>query len=530
VEDLLRSQGFEFESDPAWGLARVLTAEPFALGESLASVFGLLYIQDRSSMLPPLALDPPAGARVLDMCASPGSKTGLLAQLTGPGGFVLGVEASPKRLGTLRRNLERLSLPWAATAGASSQGLPFPDASFDHILLDPPCSGWGTADRKPEVLTLWTPDKVAPLVRLQRELLTEAARLLAPGGRLVYSTCTTNRDENEGQVRYTLDELGLDLRPLAEPPGYFLGQPQLPGMDGVLRIEGPSEAGQGFFLAGFGKPGAPTGPSVASADPGACEGAVASRRAETVGGKADGTPGREARSRRKGRAASGKPDPDGPSWGLRLDPGALRAPGRVRFDRLPDGELFDFNGRVFFLPRAALAIIPPGLPWQGHCLGKHAAGVFRPAPGARVLLPDEPGPGDLDVQDPAELTRLLSGGSATLAPGDGPAGLYFRGLPLGWLARKGTRGVWAAGCALLLALFLAAAPALAAGSDAKEQACMARCRKPSTTDAGSEKPAQWKKRVLAELAYDACTLRCGKKGGGYRPNLGLRYPPMAGYK
>ena len=99
------------------------------------------------------------------------------------------------------------------------------------------------------------------------------------------------------------------------------------------------------------------------------------------------------------------------------------------------------------------------------------------------------------------------------------------------VASNGLRPLGLAALAGFLALALSAAPALAAGtSDAQEQACIARCRKPSSTDAGNEKPAQWKKRVLAELAYDACTLRCGKKGGGYRLNLGLRYPPMAGYK
>ncbi len=405
VEDLLRAQGFSFEPEPFLPMARVLTAEPLPLGESLASVFGLIYIQDRSSMLPPVCLAPPAGARVLDMCASPGSKTGLLAQLTGPSGFVLGVEASPKRLATLRRNLERLGLPWAATAGASSESLPFPDASFDHILLDPPCSGWGTADRKPEVLALWTEDKVGPLIRLQRSLLREAARLLAPGGRMIYSTCTTNIDENEGQVCYTLDELGLQLYPLPEPQGFFLGRPQRPGLNGVLRVEGPSEAGQGFFLAGLSRPG------------------LAHTHDAPEGG------GRK----------------DGPSWGKRLKAVDLDAPSGIRFDHLPDGELFDFKGRVFFLPRAALELLPPNLPWQGHCLGKHAAGVFRPAPGARILLPEEPGPDALDLHDPAELTLLLSGGSATVRPGRGAVGLYFRGLALGWLARKGTRGLWAAG-------------------------------------------------------------------------------------
>ena len=81
VEALLSAQGFVFEPEPFSPLARRLLQEPFPLGRSLAAFWGYVYIQDRSSMLPPLALAPGEGARVLDMCASPGSKTGLLAQL-----------------------------------------------------------------------------------------------------------------------------------------------------------------------------------------------------------------------------------------------------------------------------------------------------------------------------------------------------------------------------------------------------------------------------------------------------------------
>ncbi|MBO4793461.1 MAG: RsmB/NOP family class I SAM-dependent RNA methyltransferase, partial [Deltaproteobacteria bacterium] len=83
VEALLEAQGFAFEPAPFLPCARRLLAEPFPLGRSLAAFFGLIYIQDRSSMLPPLALSPQKGACVLDCCASPGSKTGLLAQLVG---------------------------------------------------------------------------------------------------------------------------------------------------------------------------------------------------------------------------------------------------------------------------------------------------------------------------------------------------------------------------------------------------------------------------------------------------------------
>ncbi len=124
MELLLSSQGFSFEPEPFFPLARKLRSGPFPLGSSLAALFGYIYIQDRSSMLPPLALAPEKGAAVLDMCASPGSKTGLLAQLVGPEGFVLANEPSRNRLLTLRRNLQHLNLFLCATCSYPGEKIP----------------------------------------------------------------------------------------------------------------------------------------------------------------------------------------------------------------------------------------------------------------------------------------------------------------------------------------------------------------------------------------------------------------------
>lgn len=127
VESLLRAQGYEFEPEPFSPFCRRLLCEPRPLGSSLAAFFGYIYIQDRSSMLPPLALAPRQGEAVLDMCASPGSKTGFLGQLTGPDGFVLGNELSRARLATLRANLHACNLPHVGTCSFEGQA-PAPDA------------------------------------------------------------------------------------------------------------------------------------------------------------------------------------------------------------------------------------------------------------------------------------------------------------------------------------------------------------------------------------------------------------------
>ena len=182
VESLLRAQGYEFEPEPFSPFCRRLLCEPRPLGSSLAAFFGYIYIQDRSSMLPPLALAPRQGEAVLDMCASPGSKTGFLGQLTGPDGFVLGNELSRARLATLRANLHACNLPHVGTCSFEGQALPLTPGTWDAIQLDPPCSGWGTVEKNPQVLKLWQGDKLKGLVGLQQLLLAHAARLLRPGG------------------------------------------------------------------------------------------------------------------------------------------------------------------------------------------------------------------------------------------------------------------------------------------------------------------------------------------------------------
>ena len=401
VEALLAAQGFGFEPEPFHPLTRRCTAQPLALGASLAAFFGYIYIQDRSSMLPPLALNPPRGARVLDLCASPGSKTGFLAQLVGPHGFVLGNEPSRDRHATLRQNLAHCNMVNTATCSYPGQRLPMDDGSWEYIQLDPPCSGWGTTDKNPNIMALWRDDKVVPLITLQRELLTEAARLLAPGGRVLYSTCTTNVRENEEQVRFAVETLGLVLEPLTPFPGFVFDAPLLPCAADTLRVNGDRSEAQGFYLALL---------------------------------------------RKSGNAPAVMPGPDDQGLaakGQALDRSMLCADSAA-CDRLPDGDLRRFGDTAFFLHRQALDALPHTLAWQGFPLGRMGKAGFRRNARLRVLLPDHaPGLG-LNLQNAAPLAALLTGQSLTPdTPLPKEAGLYFQGLPLGWLRVKGNRVLWA---------------------------------------------------------------------------------------
>ncbi len=397
VRAFLEAQGFAFESEAFSPLAYRLREEPFPLGRSLAAFFGYLYIQDRSSMLPPLVLDPGSGATVLDMCASPGSKTGLLAQLVGPEGLVLGNEPNPARLVTLRRNVQQLNLFPIVTCCHSGDALPLPDACFEHILLDPPCSGWGTTDRHPSVLKLWQGDKVDPLIRLQQSLLREAARLLKPGGRLVYSTCTTNVEENEAQVRYARDVLGLCPVPVTPPAGLRYMDPALPDVDGVLRIDEEASEAQGFFVAAF----------------------------EQAGNPGDG--------------AAPLPGTAAP-W-MELEDAAVRAAG-LDPGKLGRGRVGVFKDTAHWLPEKALALLPAALRWQGVALGKYA-GLFRPSGLVHACLREDDFADIPRLElDETEIAGLTQGRSLNTGLRGRQARLFWRDLPLGLLTLKNGRAVW----------------------------------------------------------------------------------------
>lgn len=393
VEALLRAEGFEFQPEPFFPLARTLTAEPVSLGRSIAARFGYIYIQDKSSMLPPLALAPQAGDRVLDLCASPGSKTGILSQLVGPTGLVLANEPSPDRLATLRVNMRHLGCLNVATCRYEGQALPLPAGSWPLILLDAPCSGWGTVDKNPKAARMWAGDKTLPLETLQRELLTRAAELLAPGGRLVYSTCTTNERENEDQVRFAQDQLRLETLPLPEFAGFCFA----PSLPGCLLVDGEGSAAQGFFLAGLHKPlGA----------------------APAVPGPRAGLPGEHV-SRETFFARSGLDT----SW-------------------LPEHSFLGTGGRAYLILDQAARHLPGDLRWQGFAVGKTAGDAILADATLRMFVPPRPGNNDLVLDDVRQIHGLLAGQSLPWKNPGKRLGLYFKGLPLGFLTIKGRRCLW----------------------------------------------------------------------------------------
>lgn len=166
---------------------------------------GHWYAQDPSTSLAPSLLDVKPGERVLDACAAPGGKTALLADaLGGNGKGLLSIDPNPARYPRLRENLARLGLDGVQSRCVDMTSLA--GERFDAILLDVPCSNTGVLQRRPDTRWRFDPRDLPPLTALQRELLEQAAALLAPGGRIVYSTCSIEPEETTAPTHALIRE------------------------------------------------------------------------------------------------------------------------------------------------------------------------------------------------------------------------------------------------------------------------------------------------------------------------------------
>ena len=166
---------------------------------------GRLTRQEASSMLPVLALGVSPGHVVLDMCASPGSKTTQIAEHLGDSGLLLANEVVNSRVNMLVTNVQRHGSRSVAVVHHDGRHLPrVPESGFDRILVDAPCTGSGTTRKNPDVWGRWLPSGGRSLHDLQVALLSKASALLRPGGRVVYSTCSLDPVEDEAVVAEVL--------------------------------------------------------------------------------------------------------------------------------------------------------------------------------------------------------------------------------------------------------------------------------------------------------------------------------------
>ena len=162
---------------------------------------GLYYIQEPSAMSPVAYLDPKPGQRVLDLCAAPGGKSTQIAGRMQGRGILVSNEINAGRAKILSENIERMGIGNAMVLNETPQNLSARfEGWFDRILIDAPCSGEGMFRKNEDAVTNWSPENVRLCADRQDEILDNAASMLAPSGRLVYSTCTFAPDEDEGTI------------------------------------------------------------------------------------------------------------------------------------------------------------------------------------------------------------------------------------------------------------------------------------------------------------------------------------------
>jgi 16S rRNA (cytosine967-C5)-methyltransferase len=204
---------------------------------------GLVFVQDEASQLVPAVVAASAGERILDLCASPGGKTlGMAADMTDVGKIVAS-DVRPRRLALLQETIKTAETRCVSVVRVPQTGpLPF-ERRFDAVLVDAPCSGLGTVRRDPDIRWRRQEKDLPVLAREQLELLMRAADVVQPGGRLVYATCSSEPEENDGVVAsfvasrpdFRVGNLHEDARtviaPFVDAQGFFRTTPPAHGLE-----------------------------------------------------------------------------------------------------------------------------------------------------------------------------------------------------------------------------------------------------------------------------------------------------------
>ncbi len=233
--------------------------EPGELGNSKEHLLGYFYVQEISSMLPMLVLRPEPGEFVLDLCASPGSKTTQAASLMKNKGTIIANEVSLGRVGILASNLERCGV--TNTIITRRDGVALCDSflkktkfRFDKILVDAPCSGGGTLRKSPKTFLIWNVNMIKKIANVQKRLAEAAVRVLKVGGEMIYSTCTLAPEENEMIINYLLEKFDIEVKSIKLPLKFRCGVCEWEGkkfseeVKKCLRLYPQDNNTDGFFV------------------------------------------------------------------------------------------------------------------------------------------------------------------------------------------------------------------------------------------------------------------------------------------
>ena len=256
----LAAEGVAAEPAP-WSPVGLRLAGRVPLGGLAAFKEGLVEVQDEGSQITALLTDARPGMRVVDFCAGAGGKTLALAAGMANRGRLVACEVSARRLERAVRRLRRAGVGNVERRVLTSERdkwVKHHAGGFDRVLVDAPCLGTGTWRRNPGDKWRVTPENLADLVVRQQQILRSAARLVRPGGRLVYATCSVLREEDEAQAEaFLAAEPEFSVVPAARAWNETIGGPS-PGGERYLRLTPARHGTDGFFVAIFERQPCPT--------------------------------------------------------------------------------------------------------------------------------------------------------------------------------------------------------------------------------------------------------------------------------
>lgn len=224
---------------------------------------GAYYIQEPSAMAVAQLLDVKPGDRVLDLCAAPGGKSTQIASKLDGRGILISNEINTGRAKILSGNIERMGVRNAAVLNHDSETLSKKFTGFfNKILVDAPCSGEGMFRKDENAISEWSPSNVQMCSVRQREILENASRMLAPGGTLVYSTCTFSPEEDENVIAgFLAEHRDYTVKPCKMHKGFDFGHPEWvregekQGIENAIRLWPHLLGGEGHFAAALQKSG-----------------------------------------------------------------------------------------------------------------------------------------------------------------------------------------------------------------------------------------------------------------------------------
>jgi len=233
---------------------------PGEIGKTKEHLLGYYYVQEISSMLPMLALQPKPGEIILDLCASPGSKTTQAAAMMNNEGTIIANELSMGRIGILNSNLERCGV--MNTIVTRKEGVALcnrflkkSQMRFDKILVDAPCSGEGTLRKSPKTFEMWNINMIKKIAGVQKQLAIAAFKLLKIGGEMIYSTCTLSPEEDEMIVNHLIENFDVKIEQIKLPLKFRCGVTEWEGVSldenvkKCLRLYPQDNNTDGFFVA-----------------------------------------------------------------------------------------------------------------------------------------------------------------------------------------------------------------------------------------------------------------------------------------